>query len=64
MGKHESGLKKRNRKEKKDELVQSQRGAMDKFVKKSHNYPLVMSQLTLLHINYDSYCIQLLCKII
>jgi hypothetical protein len=34
MGKHESGSKKRNRKEKQDELVQSQRGAMDKFVKK------------------------------
>jgi hypothetical protein len=35
MGKHESGSKKRKRKEKQDELVQSQRGAMDKFVKKA-----------------------------
>uniref|UniRef100_A0ACD5XR13 Uncharacterized protein n=1 Tax=Avena sativa TaxID=4498 RepID=A0ACD5XR13_AVESA len=34
MGKQESGYQKRKRKEKEEELIQSQRGAMDRFIKK------------------------------
>ncbi|KAK1626212.1 hypothetical protein QYE76_000527 [Lolium multiflorum] len=34
MGKHQSGYQKRKRKEKEEGLIQSQKGAMDRFVKK------------------------------
>ena len=34
MGKQESGAQKRKRKEKQEELVKSQKGAMDKFIRK------------------------------
>jgi hypothetical protein len=39
MGKHESGFQKRKRNQKKEELIQSQRGAMDRFVKKKPEVP-------------------------
>ena len=54
MGKYESGYQKRKRKEKEEDFINSQRGAMNRFIKKNHHkgHPVishpVISQLILL----------------
>jgi hypothetical protein len=58
MGKHQSGHKKRQKKEKEEELIQSQRGAMDRFVKRksevsSDNQSVDPSNLALAIVPYS-----------